>query len=64
MRHFVDDVELFDGDLVNFVEHVDAGDVDAVVKRRRQAKTTCHIQLQDKCISFCISRINLGGKKN
>lgn len=30
MWHFVDDVKLFDGDLINFVEHIDAWDVDPV----------------------------------
>lgn len=28
VRHLVDDVELLDGDLIDFVQHVDAGDVD------------------------------------
>lgn len=32
VRHLVDDVELLDGNLINFVEHVNAGDVDPVVR--------------------------------
>lgn len=31
VRHLVDDVELLDGDLIDFVQHVDAGDVDPAV---------------------------------
>ena len=30
MRHLVDDVELLDGQLVDLVQHVDAGDVPAI----------------------------------
>lgn len=33
MRHLVDDVELLDGDLIDFVEHIYAWDVDPVVTR-------------------------------
>lgn len=31
VRHLVDDVELLDGDLIDFVQHIYAGDVDPVV---------------------------------
>lgn len=34
--HLVDDVEFLDGDLVDFVEHINAGDVDSVVTRHSE----------------------------
>lgn len=42
MRDFVDDVQLFDGDLVDFVQDINAGDVnsvrerDGVIRREKQ----------------------------
>lgn len=33
MRDFVDDVQLFDGDLVDFVQDINAGDVNSVRER-------------------------------
>lgn len=35
MRDFVDDVQLFDGDLVDFVQDINAGDVNSVRERER-----------------------------
>lgn len=36
MRDFVDDVQLFDGDLVDFVQDINAGDVNSVRERERE----------------------------
>lgn len=41
MRHLVDDVELLDGDLINFVQNINAGDVDPVVT---EAVSSCCLQ--------------------
>lgn len=60
----VDDVELLDGDLIDFVEHINAWDVDPVVTR--DCKCMLSMKTAAQSVTVCVekSEVNSHQKKN